>query len=501
MKALKSILSMVTATILLISLSLTVWCYDTVSIDMGTTYQTIDGFGAAYTWYTDRLMNHTNREEIFDEIFTECNFNILRFIYPKADKKNPTTMDVYKTIYDAAVNRGIEPLIMVTHCGAYVTKYDFSEFVKDYNSGTTFYALKKDSNGEYIYDEFAQHCVDAVKEFKDNGIPVDYFSFANEVEHQEKEYRPGEDPLEYSSFFWGTDEDEFHPAYWKAHAAIYKAFKAEFGDDAPEILGAEAMNGSLNILAPYLDPLIENYPDMLKTVAFHLYGTDSTEETFAAVDEHFEEYDLWQTEWCSSDYFENAEIIIDELNNNLNAYLYWNGVWANDEGMCLIELSYNKDEEPIYNGSHYIMKHFSKFIDRGYQRVKLESSLDSKLVAFKAPDDSRLVIVASNNTDDEERFDLDLGERQIVSSNIYQSIEKDFYLANEYMNDLGVYSKTLGIDLPTGSLTTIVIDFVEPQPESGTVDILFWAVIIGGVIIIIAAVITILCITKKSNGK
>lgn len=490
------------ALIMAMSACVTVYAADTVKIDMDTTYQTIDGFGAAYTWYSERLLNHNNKEALLDEIFINCNFNIMRFIHLQENKTRPTTMESYKEYYDAAVERGIDPLILVTHCGAYVTGYEFSEFVRDIYSGTTFYALKKDENGEYMYDVFAEHCVNAVKEFLDVGIPVHYFTFANEVEHQEKKYQPGEDPLEYSSFFWGTEEDEYHPAYWKAHAAIYEAFEREFGEDAPEILGAEAMNGSVNILAPYLDPLIENHPYMLKTVAFHLYGTNRTEATFAAVDEHFEEYGLWQTEWCSDDYFDNAETIIDELNHNLNAYLYWNGVWAPDLGMCLIEFPSNSaDTEVAFNGSHYMMMHFSKFIDRGYQRVELTEELGSKMVAFKAPDDSRLVIVALNNTDNGENFTVDLDGREIISSQIYQSTEADNRFRNEYWTDLGIYTESLGVDIPAGTLTTIVLDFVEPVMKPTNSNALLWIVACVSAAIIVLGIVVIVITLKKPTDK
>ena len=483
----------------------TVFAADTVKIDMNKTYQSIDGFGAAYTWYSSRLIDHNDSEALLDEIFLGCNFNIMRFIHLQENKTSPTTMETYKAYYDAAVERGIDPLILVTHCGAYVKNYEFSEFVKDRITGTTFYALKKDENGEYMYDVFAEHCVNAVKEFLDVGIPVDYFTFANEVEWQEKHYQPGEDPLEYSSFFWGTEEDEFHPAYWKAHAEIYYAFQLEFGDDAPEILGAEAMNGKVEVLAPYLDPLIENHPDMLKTVAFHLYGTNRTEATFAAVDEHFEEYDLWQTEWCSDDYFDNAETIIDELNHNLNAYIYWNGVWAPDMGMCLIEFpTGEKDTEVRFNGSHYMMKHFSKYIDRGYRRVELEEDLGSKFVAFKDPDNSRLVVIALNRTENDENFTFNLKGMKVLKSEIYQSIEADNRFRNEYWNELGEYYEPFGVDLPAGSLTTIVLDFSErPEkvlPSSSSNSLLPWIAIgIGAVVIVLLAAVVIAVLAKKKK--
>ncbi len=107
----KRLICVLFALIMAMSACVTVYAADTVKIDMDTTYQTIDGFGAAYTWYSERLLNHNNKEALLDEIFINCNFNIMRFIHLQENKTRPTTMESYKEYYDAAVERGIDPLI------------------------------------------------------------------------------------------------------------------------------------------------------------------------------------------------------------------------------------------------------------------------------------------------------------------------------------------------------------------------------------------------------
>lgn len=479
-----------------------------VKIDMKKTHQTIDGFGAAYTWYLERLTKNSGAEEAYDWTFSEAGFNILRFIYPKPDSSGPTTIENCKLVYDAAVERGVDPLVLITHCGVYVINEDYSEFTVDSEDSTkAHYVLKKDENGEFMYDVFAEHCVQVIKDFENAGIPVDYFSFTNEVEWQIRDYQPWKEPEEYASFYFGPEETDCHPAYWKQYIAIYDAFEREFGDGAPEIIGTEVMNGSLDKLKPYLDPLIEARPDIMKTIGFHIYGTEATPETFAAVGEEYPEYKKWQTEWCSSDYFTNAEIIIDMLTEeDLNAYLYWNGIWDFDEGECLIEAS-GSNSELKRNGCFYMMEHFSSFIKRGYLRVDTSGEYNSKVAAFRSPDGSKLVAVIMNPAEEPEKLDLDLGDSKVIGSKVYQSTEGENNFKNEYLKDLGecVMSETL----PARSLTTIVFD-LEPDPNyvpaaeesvgsSGGADPVVIAVIAVGAVIVAAAVIAVVIAVKKKN--
>ncbi len=50
-----------------------------VKIDINKTYQTIDGFGASYTWYSEQLSGTEVAQQGFDWIFNDAKFNILRF--------------------------------------------------------------------------------------------------------------------------------------------------------------------------------------------------------------------------------------------------------------------------------------------------------------------------------------------------------------------------------------------------------------------------------------
>ena len=457
------------AALLTLCLAVTAFADDgTVIIDMSTTYQTIDGFGASYTWYGDWLTSNDNAETGYDWIFNDAGFNILRFRdlnhvggeYQNALDGYPA----YYAYYKAAVDRGVDPLVLVTSWGQYDRDLPWVSFTELSDKGFSYYTLAKDKNGEYMYDELAKFCVQSIQYFYDAGIPVDYFSISNEIELQERHVDENGKAREEAGFFFGQEEDDYQCCYWKAHIAVYNAFKEAFGEYAPILLGAETMAGYQDLLHGYLDPVIENCPESLEIVGHHLYGTDLSERNLRQVGEHFADYRIWETEWYNNNYFEHAEQMLDELvYEGVNAYLYWNGVWEFDTGNCLIEIGGAEHDKEIRRlGNHYIMTHYSKYIKRGYQRVDVSESLGSKFAAFKAPDDSQLVIIALNRTDLNEFATFDIGGKTILGSQVYTSIEGENRFSNKYLEFDGEYEGEL--TLVPNSLTTIVLD-LEPNPN------------------------------------
>ena len=111
------------ALILIISSSSFVYAdaSETVTVDFDKTYQTIDGFGASYTWYSERLINNNSAQDGLDWIFSEDEFNILRFRdlnrVGAEHEKAENGYTAYYAYYSAAIERGIDPLVLVTSWG------------------------------------------------------------------------------------------------------------------------------------------------------------------------------------------------------------------------------------------------------------------------------------------------------------------------------------------------------------------------------------------------
>lgn len=522
MRKLFRLLSLVLVLIITISaLGIEAFAETVVNIDMDTTCQTIDGFGASYTWYSDWLVNNENAETAYDWIFNDAEFNILRFRdLNHVGDEYQSALDGYETyyaFYSAALERGIEPIVLVTSWGQYDRDLDFVAFTELDDNGYTYYTLAKDENGEYMYDELAQFCVESVQLFFDAGIPVDYFSISNETELQGFQIDENGNARDEAGFFFGAEEDEYHCCYWKAHLAVYEAFQEAFGEYAPSITGAEVMADTASWLEAYLTPLIENGgADTFEVIAHHLYGSQNTPTTYSEVaDLYYGDYTLWQTEWYYNEYINHAEKMANEfIYEGISAYLYWNGVWPFDSGNCLIELSSSSSDADITrNGNHYIMMHFSKYVKSGYERVEVENDSSSTIVAFKAPDDSRLVIIAVNNTDEDDEITFNIGNAEITDSFGYQTIGAENRYMYSYWNEVS-YSGTRNY-LPAQSVTTYVIDmpanadYVEVATEkednplvktrSDGIDTWLIVVIAVAIVAIIAIAVIIIILSKKKK--
>lgn len=452
------------------------WTYPgdpSINIDTSSTHQTMEGWGASYTWYGDWVSNNNKKEQIFDWIFNDCEFNILRFRdlnrvrgYGGGFEDTNYRTRAYKEYYDAAVKRGITPTVLVTSWGEYRDE-DWVALSGD-NQGHVYYTLAKDANGNYRYNDLAQFCVKSVQLFIDAGIPVDYFSISNEVELQERREDENGNPRENAGFFLGTTETQNYCSYAKAYIAVYDAFQAAFGEKAPKLLAAETMAALPDLLKAYIDPIIKERPETVTTVAHHLYGSPNTAADFSRIsDMYSDKYSIWQTEWYNNDFFGQASTIINELvNENLNAYLYWNGLWIPDNANCLIQIDdWVPNAAVSRRGNHYIMMHFSKFIKAGYVRIDSESYASNvKTVAFKSPDSSKIVLVALNDSANSETIKLNLGV-DVKSAEVWRTTKKTDDISkettlNEYMTKVTNQTVSDGGNLtfPANTLTTVVID-------------------------------------------
>ncbi len=530
MKRFTKLLAIIAAIAVIIStMSISVFAEDAnVKIDMSKTYQTIDGFGASYTWYGDWLTTNVNAEQGYDWIFNDCEFNILRFRdlnrvgSDENDGEYQNALNgykAYKSYYDAAVARGIDPIVLVTSWGQYNRNLGFVAFTELDDEGHTYYTLAKDENGEYMYDELADFCVESIKLFFDAGIPVDYFSISNETELQGLGKDENGNARSEAGFYFGAEENEYHCAYWKAHIAVYNAFKEAFGEWAPNITGAEVMADTADLITKYVSPLEENAPETFDTIAHHLYGSENSPRSFKQVgDRYYGKYTLWQTEYYMDEYIRQAEMMANEfLYENVNAYLYWNGVWVADLGNCLIEIENDNSGAIERKGNHYIMMHFSKYIKRGYQRVDVENTSGATVVAFKAPDSHRLVIVAVNNKDSYEDLYVDIGGAAPTSSSVYQTVGSENRFKYKYWQEAGQFNTDGSNELPPLSVTTFVIElpadptYVPPvedtavnpflkQPKAGLgMNTGLLIGIIAGAVVVIVIIVTAVAASGKKK--
>ncbi len=435
-----------------------------ITVDLSQTYQTMDGFGAAYTWYGERLLNAKNAEAGLDALFTDAKLTVLRFkneysYHVEGKAANAVTMARnYKEARDRAARYG-EKVIVLMCC------WSPPAFLKSDNSiakgsGT----LAKNADGGYVYDEYAQWWVDSLKYYKSYGIQIDYLSIQNEVDFP---------PDDYEGCQFGPKETPSKASYAKAFIAVYDALQREFGDDAPKMIGPESMSCTPADLLGYTGDILKERPEALSGVAYHLYvggNGDSNTNTvqpvsfmanFTGIKKYFADIRRWQTEYYIGKGIQTSELLYYALTcADMTAYLYWSGVWDDStpdrfEAFDLVEV--NSSGEWRLTANYYAMRHYSQFIRPGYTRVeaKAEDS-GAKVCAFVSPYRDKTAIVIVNSSDREFTYRLAIDGYTITDSRMYLSeFGDDCSSAEKCFMDIGGYDKSKGITVPAKSVISV----------------------------------------------
>ena len=443
-----------------------------LSLDLSGTHQTIDGFGAGFTWYADMIFQRQHYEEVFDLLFKDAGFTILRFKNEYGYSTFNSSALTNKRYYDAAKKRAAERGEDVT---VLYSSWSPTADLKSNNTINGYGTLKKDENGQYCYDEFAAWWKEAVDAYRKAGIAVDYVSIQNECDYQ----------ASYDGCEFAPEENENLASYAKAFLATYRLFRDSYGEDTPQMVAPETMTVAPTELRAYLRNIIAEEPDSVSVIGHHLYlGGESSDDpnscnydsflmNFRGVTSLAKDYGArkWQTEFYRGTALETANVINNSLiHENLNAYIFWGGVWTGsaldgiDCGNLIICGTRFKDgaSEKGYmvTGDYYAMRHFSEFIRPGYIRIdaNLTPAAGVRLSGYKSPDGSKVVLVLLNNNAEAAKVQLPLDNYEITGSQCYQSVFTEGYTADMLYKDLGALNNDRLLELPGESVTTVVLE-------------------------------------------
>ena len=439
----------------------------TLKFNTTKTYQTIDGFGGAFTWYAERIVNADDSEGAYDALFDDAKLSILRFKneyeYNIEDKaENAITMaKIYKEARDRAAQYG-EKIQVLLCCWSPPAKLKSDNSI-DVGSGT----LKKDANGNYCYDEYAAWWVESIQYYMSFGIQIDYVSLQNEVDFA---------PEDYEGCLFANRETEDKASYSKAFLAVYYAMKEAFGDAAPKLLGPETMSCSPATIKAYMKEALETEPDSVYGYAFHLYqgGTSDSSTMTVEPSSFFSNFKTmttvlgdkpkFQTEFYIGRGIQTAELICNCFTQaGMTAYIYWSAVWAdstpdNFESADLIEINNAGDWRTSAN--YWALRHYSEFIRPGYVRIDaLSGDSDIKACAFANEDSNKLAIVIVNPSEEDFEYRLKGTDYTITDSTVYQSVFGSESCESEeglYAN-LGSLGSGNTFTVPAMSVTTIDI--------------------------------------------
>ncbi len=430
----------------------------TGSVNIGTVYQELEGFGASGAWYKNWLMAHPQKNELYDVLFGQLGLDIyrLRNLYQLNDDWSSTMATSAEIIQAAEASLGHPIKVMIS-------SWSPPAYLKS-NSSTSRGTLKKDAYGNYMYDEFAQWWADSLVEYSNHGIIADYVNIQNEPD-----YLADWDTCKFTP----TETSEW-AGYNLAFEAVYQEMNSRM-TGMPKLLAPESFGCSAS--RAFIEELID--PSHVYGYAHHLYadGNFDDPDSFVPAMQSFAakygDKPLFQTEYsCGADaiLFSAALNLARHMYNSLVhegvcSYFYWNLFWGNEAGLVTLDNPWQGSPSYTINPIYYAFKHYSAFTDPGWYRV--EASTDStglRICAFKNDDNTELTIVIINVSEIDINLSLSLGGFSPEGSGVYRTSE------TEHTAYLGTFEQSQPLALGSETITTVSLTGSYSPPITETFE-------------------------------
>ncbi len=406
-------------------------------------YQTIIGFGGAFTEAAGTVYdsaNEENKKKLLDLYFGEdgnrytmgrlhiqsCDFALGNYAYD--DDPQDRLLEKFSIDRD---KKYILPLLheaikRESRLSLLASPWSPPAFMKTNNEMNHGGKLKEDFRAMW-----ASMIVRYLKEYEKQGIKIQRLTVQNEPAATQT----------WDSCIYSGEEEAYFATHYLKPALLHNGYshvKVLVWDHNKDII-IDRVNESFSV---------EEAEESIDGIAFHWY-TGTHFEALARIREKYPDKELIFTEGCVeySRYKEDrslqfAEMYAEELMGNLragcNGYTDWN-LYLNKEGgpnhvgnFCDAPVMFDEKTQTIdVKLSYYYIGHFSRFIRPGAVRV-LSSSFDPDIetVCFKNPDNS-IAVVLLNRRDEEKEFTL------------------------------GIQGYSADIKLPAHSIKTLVIDSDE----------------------------------------
>jgi glucuronoarabinoxylan endo-1,4-beta-xylanase len=419
-------------------------------VDVNTVYQQLEGFGASGAWYEGWLTAHPLKNEIYDVLFGQLGLDIYRIrnTYGTSSSYITDSIEIIQAA-EASLSQPIKVMISSWSPPAYLKS----------NDSTVGGTLKKDSSGNYMYDEFAKWWADSLTEYSNRGVDIEYVNMQNEPDYE----------ATWDSCLFTPTETTNSAGYNLAFEALYTELSGMA--NCPKLLAPEACG--TNRSASYINALIDD--SHAYGWAHHLYAGgrhDNPDGYIPAMAQFAAQYGdrpLLQTEFAKGDSepltFTDAMNLALLMHNSLtiegvSAYFYWELFWAEPMGLVSLDNPWQGNPGYTINYTYYAMKHYSAFTDPGWHRV--EASTDSaglRISAFKSPDSTELSIVIINFSDIDINLALSLGDFSPISSEVYRTSE------TEHTAHIGSLDESQSLMLPARTITTVTLK-TSSTPEN-----------------------------------
>ncbi|MFA5007277.1 MAG: glycoside hydrolase family 30 protein [Candidatus Izemoplasmatales bacterium] len=400
-----------------------------ITLDPSVRYQTIAGFGGAFTesacYNLYRVSPEVREQAIrlyFDPVegigyslgrvsIHGCDFSLSSYTYIEEGDAELATFDI------ARDRKYVIPVVLAAEriagkpIGLLGSPWTPPAFMKDNNS-----PIRGGHLLERYADAWARYYVRFVEEYRKAGLTVKWISVQNEPQAVQRWD---------SCIYSGEQERDFV----KNHLGPTVA-----ASDVADV-GIMVWDHNRDVMVEHVTPIL-NDPEAAKYVwgmAFHWYVS----EAFGNVGRT---HDLWPdkhlmfTEGCVENFHMHkytwesgeryARNIIGDLSNWCEGWMDWN-LWLDNLGgpnhvnnVCDAPIILDVfPEKIILESSYYYIGHFSKFVQPGAVRIASKNDHPSlSAIAFENPDGT-VALVVMNATKNAQTYLLDgIGERRSVQS-------------------------------------------------------------------------------------
>lgn len=400
-----------------------VYAADTVVVNTGKEYQTIDGFGGMNhpEWMGSDLTD-AQRQKAFGNGEDELGFTILRiFVNPDSNQWN-------KAVPTAR----------------FASQHGVKVFASPWEPPSNL--AESDSNGGKLhlpksnYTAYAQHLNNFGNYMKNQGVDLYAISVQNEPDYASEWTR------------WSTDETTDFLANYADKITSTKVMSPESFQYAPETASWVKDGGK-----KYYTKILNNQKAFANCDLFgtHFYGTQRAWMDFPALESCGKP--IWMTEVyvpnssSDADTWPEALDVAENIHNgmtvgNMSAYVWW-----------YIRRSYGPMKE---NGNiskrGYMMAQYSKFVRPGDVRIDAtEQPTQNVFVSAYKNDADQVTIVAVNKTTSEYNQSFSMGSGESISGvTRYRSSGSE----NLAKSEISFNGTGFAAQLPAQSVSTFVVD-------------------------------------------
>lgn len=431
----------------------------TVNINTNQRFQTITGFGASQVFYVDWITLNPNKDEIYDILFRDLGLDVLRVgnWYQGRTMQDQQIQNTIEVIERATESLGEPPQILMT---SWTPPADLKSNQQLANGGTL-----AQQGGSYAYGPFGDWWRESIDAYAAAGVSVDFVGIQNEPDFT----------APYESALFDPTEGQF-AGFGQALSAVRNSFATLAAK--PLLVGPEVIGIGNNRVGGYLNGL--NMDD-LDVVAHHLYNggqspddPDSYIGNMSQVAAAAGEKPIFMTEFTPEEqgsgplFFTTAWLIHNALTiENVSAYLYWNLAWRDrgenqpiDPGMMTLEdprpdaPPFTTEKGYTVNPSYYAVKHFSKWLERDFQRVGADSTVNGlRASAYISPGSDQVTVILLNTDPQAHTVSLNTGDFAIGNSSAFRTAGNV-----EQTAALSALGEGNSVTLPSRSVVTVVFN-------------------------------------------